>query len=128
MFRIVLLAIFLCAVSAFNLPASSSRRDLLARVAAAAPLAAAVAANADSDNRHLTVVTRPPLISGQAKVEENYVAKAIGRQSLVDENGAMVPPNIQFGDTKAVAASPGGADFVPLPESTKNSAMARLMK
>ena len=80
MFRFIqLMLCLLASVSAFEMP--MSRRGLMSKVAAAAPLAAVLPAFADSDNRMYTLVARPAVeqISGAAPT------KAVGTAITVDE-------------------------------------------
>ena len=82
MFRFLqLLVCFFAVASAYELP--MSRRAMLARVAAAAPLAAVAGpALADADNRMYTLVPRAPI--DQVKVKDGEPVKAVGLGLKVD--------------------------------------------
>jgi len=86
MFRFIqLMLCLLASVSAFEMP--MSRRGLMSKVAAAAPLAAVLPAFADADNRMYTLVARPAVeqISGAAPT------KAVGTAITVDEVWGSAP-------------------------------------
>ena len=80
MFRILQLMLCLfAAASAFEVP--MTRRGLMSKVAAAAPLAAVLPAVADSDNRMYTLVARPPVEQISSK---DTTIKAVGLGLTVD--------------------------------------------
>merc|ERR1719199_293754 len=84
----------LASAGAYELP--MSRRAMLARVAAAAP------AFADGDNKYLTAVKRPEVSQVNVAASDS-AAKGVGRQALLDENGAAIRPGAELGTTKNYA-------------------------
>ena len=99
-------AMFAIGASAYELPSSMSRRAVLSRVAAAAPLAAVAPVFADANNAFL----------GSGKdvattgVTDSFAGKGTrfnkGDSKLVDDAGAAVQPSAKFTPAQISASAP----------------------
>jgi len=111
--------------SAYELP--MSRRAILTRVAAVAPLAAVAGpAFADADNRMYTLVKRPEV--EQVRVEADYKGKAIGLTNMnVDDNGSAFKPNTYFGSAGQAATMYNANKGIRAKPEVRAKGMERLM-
>lgn len=80
-----------------------NRRSMLARVAAAGPVAAVLPVLADGDNKYLTAVKRPDV--QQVKGADNWEVTAVGRGAALDENGAAAKVGIGAPSTEIALGS-----------------------
>jgi len=134
-----LLVCLAATVSAFEIPASVSRRAVLARVAGVAPLAAAASAFADSDNKFLGKAKeysggRSFDTVSDARGNLGSGLQAIGRQAAIDDSGSSVsldknPPGMPSAPQMTANQA---ANFVGPPGSEKNAAqkaaLARMLQ
>ena len=91
--RFLVVALLAATASAFEIPASASRRSVLAKVAAAAPLAALAPAFADASNDFLGArgIDVKPTDATEKYLEDKARLSYNGRDSkLIDVNGAAV--------------------------------------
>lgn len=132
--KLFVLATLALSASAFEIPALS-RRAIMARVAAAAPLAAAAVPAAFADGASGKFDTKNKML-GTAKatkigIEPEGVSKSIGREASVDEVwGAALPAeNKALGFKGATSGSTSDYAFNPTTPSAQKpgSSMDRLL-
>merc|ERR1719231_2104124 len=124
MFR--LLVVLFAAVSAFEVPSVLSRR---AFAQAAAPLAIAVAANADSNNGYMNAVGKSGLAAGSvekygiADVTSTRVTK--GDSKYVNEFGAAAPKGAALSPAEAAAYANSVRTKTPAQEAALKRLLAK---